>query len=153
MLNQIKTYKQRYLGSQLSDIRNLALIAFGIIVILVSWSGVKAIQRNYELQKQIAKLEQETAVQRLENDNQTLRNQYLETNQYLELAARGQFGLAAPGENVVIVPKAVALAKVADVKIDTGLSAEQVTDTKPAYQRNIEAWLDFFLGRADQPQR
>jgi cell division protein FtsB len=153
MLDQIKNYKQRYLGSQLSDIRNLALIAFGIIVILVSWSGVKAIQRNYELQKQIAKIEQENEVKRLQNDNQKLRNQYLETDQYLELAARGQFGLAAPGESVVIVPKAVALAKVADVNIDTGLSAEQVTDTKPSYQRNIEAWLDFFLGRADQPQR
>ena len=152
MFDQINTYKKKFIGSQFSDVRTLALMAFAIIVILVSWSGVKATQRNYELQKQIAKIEQENDVKRLENDNQKLRNEYLQTDQYLELAARSQFGLAAPGEKVVIIPKEVALARVAGLQAKA-LNNEQTTpETKPQYQQNIEAWLDFFLGRADKPK-
>lgn len=153
MFDQINNYKNKFVGSQFSDVRTLALLAFGVIVILVSWSGVKATQRNYELQKQIAKIEQENAVKRLENDNQKLRNEYLQTEQYLELAARSQFGLAAPGERVVIIPKSVALQRVAGLQTPA-TSSEQpvVSEAKPRYQENIEAWLSFFTGRADQPE-
>jgi cell division protein FtsB len=149
MLNKIKKSKVSHLLWQLSDMRTLGMVVFGVIVLTVSWSGVKAIQQNYELQKQISRLEQENTVKRLENENQKLRNKYYETDQYLELAARRQFGLAAPGETVVIIPKAVAIARVADIKTEEVVAKPATVDTKPDYQRNLEAWLNFFLGRQD----
>ncbi len=155
MLDKIQTYLRHPLVRQLRDIRALGLIVFAAIVLLVSWSGVKAIQSNYKLEQQIAGLRQQNDLQRLQNDNQRLKNQYYNTPQYLELAARQNFGLAAPGEKELIVPKAVAMAHVSGISaisVDTAVpaSGQQTSEARshqPFYQRNMQAWMNFFLHR------
>lgn len=133
---------------RLSDLRFLGQIVFVVIVILVSWSTTKAIQANYDLQKQVAKLEQKKEVQKLKNDNLKIKNQYLNTDEFLELAARRQLGKAAPGERVVIIPKEVALRHTvaSSIKTDDELQ-QQAEGKKPFYQRNLEAWGQFFFRR------
>lgn len=146
MQDRIKQILKHPYARALNDTRVLGLIAFGIIALLVTWSGIKSIQTNYGLQKQIAALTQQTEVKKLENTNLKLRNEYYKTDEFLELAARRQFGKAAPGEKVYIVPKSVALAntvappKAADTKTETKIN-------KPKYQRNLEAWFNFFFHR------
>jgi cell division protein FtsL len=130
--------------SRLRDVRFAGQILFVVIVLLVSWSGVKAIDSNYSLEKQISTLQQKITVQQLENNNLKLQNQYYNSDQYLELSARQNFGLAAPGEKEIIVSKGVALSytvpepKVAPPKLRAQL---------PFYERNLQAWVDFFLHR------
>src|SRR5688572_22142749 len=109
MLEKLKKYRKHPYVEQLKDVRVIGLIAFCVIALLVAWSGLGAIQSNYVLQKQIARLEQENQVKDLENNNLKLKNQYYNTDQYLELQARRQFGRAAPGETLILVPKGVAL--------------------------------------------
>ncbi len=75
------------------------------LVLLISWSGIKAIQTNYGLQKQISGLKQQNAVIRLQNENLALKNQYYNSDQYLELSARQNFGLAVPGEKEINRPQ------------------------------------------------
>ena len=144
MLTAIKTKIIEFIKS-LTDLRVVGQVFFAVIVLLISWSGVKAIQANYELQKKIVRLEQEVEINRLENDNLKLENKYLETNAFLELAARRQFGKAAPGETLYIVPKKVALAHVVRKKAD---SDNQAVDKKPQYQQNLEAWTSFFFRKS-----
>jgi len=129
------------------DPRVIGLLIFLVIVLLIGWSGVKAIETNYGLQKQIAKIEQQNEVRRLTNENLKLQNDYYNTPQYLELAARKDFGLAAKGETVLIVPKDVALRNTVDLPQDKAEQEAEKQSKKPAYQRNFEAWMDFFLGR------
>src|SRR5437667_142896 len=74
-----------FYARQLRDVRVLGLVIFGGLVLLVSWSGIQVIQTNYDLQKQISKLQQQNQVQELENNNLQLTNQYFNTDQYLEL--------------------------------------------------------------------
>ena len=131
---------------QLRDPRAIGLVAFGIVAVLVTWSGIKAVQTNYGLQKQIARLQQQNEVHNLENTNLKLQNEYLNTDQFLELAARREFGKAAPGETVLLVPKSVALAHTVDLDKSTKPKS-QPSVSKPSYQRNFEAWIDFFLHR------
>ncbi len=129
----------------LSDLRTLGQVFFVIIVLLISWSGVKAIQTNYELQKKIVRLQQEVEIQKLENENLKLSNQYLETDQFLELAARRQFGKGAPGEKLLVVPKSTAM------KFVTKSAKNKEEDKKisqPAYQKNLEAWINFFFRKS-----
>ena len=95
--------------NRLRDIRFAGQVLFVLVVLLVSWSGVTAIDSNYSLEKQISTLQQQNTVQALENNNLKLQNQYYNSNQYLELSARQNFGLAAPGETELIVPQNVAL--------------------------------------------
>src|SRR5215469_13850027 len=88
----------------LRDVRNVGLLVFTMIVLLISWSGVKSIQTNYGLQKQVAALAQENQVQTLQNADLALQNRYLDTPQYLEVSARQNLGLGAPGETELLVP-------------------------------------------------
>ena len=68
---------------RLTDVRFLGQVVFVILVLLMSWSGVKAIQTNYGLQKQITSLKQQNELQQLKNDNLALDNDYYNSNQYL----------------------------------------------------------------------
>lgn len=144
MLEKIKTADKKALLSQLRDTRTLGLLVFVVLVLLVSWSGIKSIQTNYELQRTIARLEQEVEVMELENANAKLRNQYLETDQFLELAARRQFGKAAPGEKLIIVPEEVALSYTTEPTKEEA-ATKQSQAQKSRYQRNFEAWMEFFF--------
>jgi len=148
MLNKIKNAKNRIIGwiGYLKDLRVVGLLLFLVIMLMVSWSSVKAIETNYGLQKQIAALKQENAVKRLANENLKLENKYYESSQYLELAARRDFGLAAPGETVLNVPRSVALSFTVDLPKEEE-SKPQPEPEEPAYQRNFQAWLDFLFHR------
>lgn len=131
----------------LRDIRNVGLLVFTIIVLLISWSGVKSIQTNYGLQKQISQLTEENQVQSLENTNLALQNQYLKTNQYLEVTARQNLGLGAAGETELLVPKNVALAHT--VKQPGAAAASSEVPKRAWWQRNFQAWINFFLHRGN----
>lgn len=150
MNKQSKTILEK--AQVLTDARALGLLAFGVVAVLVTWSGIKVVQTNYELEKKIAVSKQRNAVEQLANENLKLKNKYYESNQYLELSARRQFGKAAAGEKLYIVPESVALAKTVE-------PAQSVTDTgevkvesnRPRYQQNFDDWLEFLF--STDPQR
>jgi len=145
MLNKFSGIAKGKSLKGLFELRTIGQLVFAVIVLLVSWSGVKVIQSNYELQKQISAMEQVNAVQTLENNNLRLKNQYLNTDQYLELSARSHFSKAAPGETLLIVPDSVSLAH--SVPETHAKAAVALQDTRPWYERNFNAWLDFFFHR------
>jgi cell division protein FtsB len=135
--------------AQFRDVRAIGLLIFLMVALAISWNGARAIQRNYELQKQISELQQENAVLDLQNNNIKLQNQYYNTEQYLDLKARQDFGLGQPGETLLLVPKETALAYAGKLNkpADTVPTPES---RRPAYQRNFQAWMDFFLHRQRQ---
>lgn len=147
MFVKIKRFTTNYIIANIRDVRFLGLIALGVLVLLTSWSGVRIIEINYDLQKEIAGLEARNEVRKLENDNLKLKNQYLATDTYLELTARQQFGKGGMDEKLILVPKEIALARAPKLseKKSTSTAAEV---EKPAYLKNIYDWRDFFLRRS-----
>jgi cell division protein FtsB len=124
------------------DIRFLGQLVFVAIVLLVSWSGIKTIQTNYVLQKQISGLKQQRDLQQLTNNNLKLQDEYYKSDQYLELSARQNFGLATAGEKELIVPEKVAL------KYTTSpINKQEATTAISAKRNNPQAWFDFFMHR------
>src|SRR5690606_31234691 len=99
---------------------------------------------NYGLQKEIARMQQENEIRQLENRNLELENKYFETDEYLELEARKNFGLAAPGETVYVVPKEVALKNIVSSDTVTASGAPKETK-KPDWRQNIDTWFEFLL--------
>ena len=138
------TDKAEYYMGRMTDMRFLGQVIFVMLVLLMSWSGVKAIQTNYGLQKQISTLKQQNDLQQLKNDNLALDNDYYNSNQYLELAARQNFGLAAAGEKEVIVPKSVAMAYTVNLPENKSTAP---TFKQSAMQRNFQSWVNFFMNR------
>ena len=117
-------------------------------MLLISWSGIKAIQTNYKLQQEVTQLQQEDQVAKLRNNNQKLENEYYTTPQYLEVTARQNFGLLAPGETELLVPQAVALAHTKPLPKDSSVAS--TAKHKPVWQQNFEDWIDFFFHRTQQ---
>jgi cell division protein FtsB len=140
-------YRQRLVqfAERFRDARFAGLMLFLVVVLLISWSGVKSIQSNYELQKQISALQQQNNVQQLANTNLKLENEYYNTDSYLDLQARLNFGLAAPGEKEIVVPKDVALSYT--VAPPAAPATTKPRDKQASAQRNFEAWVNFFLHR------
>jgi cell division protein FtsB len=154
MFEKLKRYQNHPWVNQLKDVRVLGLLAFVVIVVLVSWSGVNVIQTNFNLEKQVSKLQQQNQVAQLENNNLKLQNEYYNTDTYVELTARKQFGKGAPGETEVIIPKSVALAHTVALPELGQKSTAKAVPAKSTYQQNFEAWMNFFLHRQnvdDQP--
>ena len=148
MFEKIKSSSKHPFIRQFRDVRAVGLAVFGVITLMVTWSGVKAVQTNYGLQKRISSMQQQNAVTALQNNNLKLQNQYLNTDQFLELTARREFGLAAPGEQILIVPTSVALAHAPSLTTNQAVKAAAVVINKPIYQRNFEHWINFFLHRS-----
>jgi cell division protein FtsB len=146
MVNLSELYQQN--RHRFTDIRFVGQVVFVVIVLLISWSGVKVIHTNYQLQQQISKLQQENQIQKLQNENDALKNQYYQSSQYLELSARQNFGLAAPGEKELLVPKSVALAHVPLISDENTPQKAQTAASGPFFQRNWQAWFNFFLHRS-----
>ena len=126
----------------LQDVRALGLIGFGIVTLLVTWSGVKVAQTNYELAKKISVARQRNDIASLENQNLKLMNKYYETNQFLELSARRQFGRAQPGEKLYVVPEEVALRRTVDLPTQSSKILKEQAQ-KPKFNQNIDKWIDF----------
>jgi cell division protein FtsB len=147
ILNKLEPYiaMGRAYVSTLRDVRNVGVLVFTVILLLITWSGIKAIQTNYGLQKQIAQLEQENDVHRLENTNLAFQNQYYSTEQYREVTARQNLGLGAPGETELLISKDLALAHT--VKQPGVVASKVSVPNHPFWQRNFQAWIDFFLHR------
>jgi cell division protein FtsB len=144
---QTEEYKQKALlyVQRLGDLRFTGQLIFAVIVLLITWSGIKSVQTNYSLQKQISGLRQQVGVQQLQNNNLALQNNYLSSNQYLDVAARQNFGLAAPGEKELIVPQSVALAYTTNLPTDSNRIVAAAR--QPGYQKNFNSWVNFFLHR------
>jgi cell division protein FtsB len=133
---------------KLTDVRNLVFYAFTVLTLAITWSGIKTVQDNYELQKKISAIKQQDSILQLQNENTELQNKYFQTNEYLDLAARQNLGLSAPGETVMLVPLNVAMKYVDPSLAPKKIQAAQTTDDKRSkYARNIQAWRDFLLGR------
>lgn len=152
MLGKIKQIKNK--GAEwidgFRDTKIIGLILFLIIILMVSWSSANVIGTNYGLQQQIKRMEQENRVQQLANDNVELQNQYYETPQYSDIAARQHFGLASEGEKVLVVPDSVAIRFTTDTTTKNSNQEKSIQETnnkQPAYQRNFQAWMNFLLHR------
>ncbi len=139
-------------AKHLVDVRNLGLYIFGIVVLAIAWSGAKTVQSNYELQKKISRIQQENTVLGLVNQNIGLQNEYYKTNEYLDLSARQNLGLATPGEKVLIVPKQTAQKYVSEVVSHPPSQSKLAIDNRPGYIKNLESWRDFLLGRKSNIQ-
>jgi len=142
--DKIQTFRNKLSSKGLDDPRLLGLVLLAIIGLSVVWNGARVVQQNYGLLRKIALLEDENRILELENSNKRIQNEYYKTVEFAELKARRVNGKASPGERVYIVTNKIALNSLKTSETET-LSPDTETE-KPKYQRNFEAWMDFFFG-------
>lgn len=144
MFNKTKTIILDYVIPNMRDMRFLGLMTLTVLVLLTSWSGVRIVEVNYELQKEIAGLAAKNQVRQLENENLKLKNQYLNTDTYIELTARQQFAKGGKDEKLILVPKEIALARAPKLTEKQTPKAAAAANM-PTYLKNLQDWRNFYF--------
>lgn len=142
--DKIQNFRNKLSSKGLDDPRLLGLVLLAFIGLSVVWNGARVVQQNYGLLKKIAVLEDENRILELENSNKRIQIEYFKTPEFAELKARRVNGKASPGERVYIINNETAL-KSLNTPDEVTISEESEIE-KPTYQKNFEAWMDFFFG-------
>ena len=135
--------KLKQLGGRYRELRQYATLnnaVLGIALFIALgwvWGSVDALGRNYKYQQQVDASRAEVELIGLQNQNLQAEQSYLQSNEYLELAARAKLNKALPGEKLVVLPQATATASAAP----SGSTA-----TAPA-ESNFAQWTDFLFGK------
>jgi cell division protein FtsB len=112
----------------------LILILASVVVVFILLALVQEMNRRWQVQREVASLEQE--IRAMENKVVELEqiNQYFRTPDYLERVAREKLNYHAPGEQVVLIPDEVAESAV--------LNSEESSQRPVAVWRR---WWDIFF--------
>lgn len=142
MFLRIKLFLTKIFTINTHTVGLLVIIA---IAVSVTYSSAKIIHKNYGIQQQITILKQQNDLQAQININQKLKNQYYNTDAFLELAARRYFNKSSPGERVVLIPESIAKQHAA---APLGPPDKEVyTSSDPWFIKNWRAWADFLSGK------
>lgn len=113
----------------------VAVVIVGAMVIWV-WATIVALDKNYDLERQVQQARLENEIQEIENEKLKLQQAYYQTTEYLELSAREKLNKALPGEHLVILPET----EKSNV-VETGVAAPAIDN-----RSNFEKWIEFLLG-------
>lgn len=104
-----------------------------------AWGSIEMMQRTYSLQKTLDLKQRQQTLAELEKATLEYEQNYYQSNEYKELAARQYLGLADPGEKVLILPPNSPEAK----KSGEDKTAPETESRPPS---NVKQWVNFLLG-------
>ena len=111
------------------------IIVVSVIVALAwIWGSISSMERNYSLQRQLELKTREKLIAEIQYKTLEFENQYLQSEEYQELAARENLGLVAQGESVLIL---------ADYPAE---EAEKITTETGEKDSNFTQWMNFIFG-------
>jgi len=123
-------------------VNNMIIVIALFVALGFVWGSLNAMQKNYGLQKDLDEKQKELTIDQLENKNLQLEGLYYQTDEYKELAARRDVGLAKNGEKLLILPNNTDLALQIDKKTSNTVS-RQTTNQKN--ESNIQKWINFLF--------
>ncbi len=127
--------RHRYLTTN-----NFVLFVALLVAASWAWGSIIAMQRNYGLQKEIDHKERLLTLAELEAQNQQYQQNYYNSDEYKELAAREKLGLVNPGEKVFILPPNSVEASA------TSVNQGRAEVPKEVEKSNLQQWLNFLFG-------
>lgn len=122
---------------------NVVLLVAAVIAISWAWASVQAVQRNYQLQREVDDKRRQLALAELQTETLAFEQRYYQSREYQSLEAKRRLGLAEPGEKVVVLPPNTEAAKAFDK--DQQSAIMRLTDTGPT-PPPFQQWMNFLLG-------
>lgn len=132
---------------QYFTMNNVVLAVAAVIAISWAWASVQAVQRNYQLQREVDDKRRQLALAELQTETLAFEQRYYKSREYQSLEAKRRLGLAEPGEKMVVLPPNTAAAKALDK--DQPSNAFTLTDEGPA-PPPFQQWMNFLLGGNSQ---
>ncbi len=113
---------------------NVIIVVSVIVALAWIWGSISSMERNYSLQRQLELKTREKLIAEIQYKTLEFENQYLQSEEYQELAARENLGLVAQGESVLIL---------ADYPAE---EAEKITTETGEKDSNFTQWMNFIFG-------
>lgn len=120
-------------------LNNAVIVIAAVVAISWAWGSIAMMQRNYALQRRLDSKERELLLTELQVETLKYEQDYYQTREYQELAARQHLGLAEPGEKVLYLPENTEAAKRYGSKTTADVSVLELS--------NVEQWMNFLSGR------
>ena len=137
MHKRFKIFRRAYQAFQRYATLNNAVLAVAMFIALGwVWGSVDALGRNYKYQQQVDAAKAEVELIGLQNDNLKAEQNYLGSNEYLELAARAKLNKSLPGEKLVVLPSTL-----------PAVAGTGTTGTAAPVESNLAQWMDFLFGK------
>jgi len=125
---------------------NMVLAAALIIAGSLTIASVRAVERNYQLQRVIDGKIRQLHLAELQVDTLQYEQRYYQSEEYQTLELKRRLGMALPGEKVLILPPNSERAKA----IDEG--AVSTVSINPIKQPPFQQWMDFLFGDKPEPE-
>lgn len=122
---------------------NMVLAIAAVIAISWAWASVQAVQRNYELEKEVDDKKRQATLVQLQTDNLQFEQHYYQSREYQTLEAKRRLGLAEPGEKLLILAPNTTAVKVESAQEDTSSVATSELPAPPP----LTQWLDFLFNQ------
>ncbi|MGB4767683.1 MAG: hypothetical protein WBP22_00335 [Candidatus Saccharimonas sp.] len=126
-------------------LNNIVMAVALVIATGWAWGSVSMIQTNFNAQKSLDDQRRQLALTQLEVDTLQYQQNYYKTDEYKDLAARKDLGLASPGEDVLLLPPNTLAVKDADAA-DTSKASLQSSGTSRVIESNFDQWMSFLTG-------
>ena len=124
------------------SMNNIVLILALLIAAGWAWGSLNMMSRNYQLQRNLGDKKRQLALMEIEVDNKRLEQKYYKTNEFLEISARENLGLAKAGEKILILDPP---SKEIQLKANNEKRKENArTDFKK--DSNMDQWVNFLFG-------
>jgi len=125
-------------------LNNIVLAVAAVIAISWAWASVQAVQRNYQLQREVDDKYRQLSLTELQTATLEFEQRYYKSREYQTLEAKRRLGLAEPGEKVVVLPPNTEKAKALDqdTSASTGIFLPADGPAPPPFQQ----WMNFLFG-------
>lgn len=138
-------YKRlRSLWRTYGTMNNIVVAVALVVAASWAWGSISVMQTNFTAQKQVDSQKRQLQLTQLEVDTLKFQQNYYNSDEYKDLAARQDLGLVSPGEKVLILPANSVKVQQED-KTDTDREVATAQAAEP--NSNVGQWMDFFAGR------
>lgn len=120
------------------NLNNVILAVALLLAMSWLWGTMEALQKNFTLQQKVNQMQGEVELLDLETQMLQFQQKYLQSNEYLDLAAREHLGKVAPGEKVIFLPP--------NTVNDSQYREVSTAKTRIETPSNFSQWMTFFFG-------
>lgn len=132
---------QYWLTHDFLTLDRVVMVIAVVCCLMWTWGSIDSMTRNWSLAQELMNRQREKALLELEVETLELENEYYESTEYKELAARKYQGKMLPGETMIYLPDN---SEAAINKHKT--STEEDATIATATMSNLEQWLAFLFG-------
>ena len=137
----------RHLWRTYGTLNNVVMVVALIIAASWAWGTITQMQTNFAAQKAVDDQRRELQLTELEVATLEYQQNYYKSDEYKDLAARTNLGLAAPGEKVLVLPPNSPAA----IDQDTSDEQRELIQTRQTITgTNFEQWIKFLTGQSAQ---